>query len=233
MNRKFRSLIIGAAAAFALAASPSLAGDLFVVHAINGGDLGFPEALPVDIGLDGGCTPLQDVEFGQSAFAATLGAGIYEAQVYLADGAACGGTLAVAADIEIPVVGTVFAVAHLDQNGVPTLSAFTARLDDIGSGLAKVQVAHAAAAPAVDVFLKGGGKRGKLRIRDLGPGEQSFAAQVDASRSYSVLIRPASGGKPVLRLSGVEFTADAYTIVFAVGTPAGGTFTVLPVEVTP
>ena len=232
MTRKFHSLVIGAAAAFALAASPGLAGDLFVVHGINGEDLGLPTALPVDIGVDGSCTALQGVEFGQSAFAATLDAGIYEAQVYLADGAACGGALAVAADIEIPVVGTVFAIAHLDQNGVPTLSAFTARLDDIEAGLAKVQVAHTAAAPAVDVFLKGSGKLGKLRIRDLGPGEQSFAAQISAT-PYSVLIRPASGGKPVLRLTGVEFTGDAYTIVFAVGSPGGGTFTVLPVEVTP
>jgi hypothetical protein len=201
-----------------------------VLHGIPGEDLGLPSTLPVDIGLDGACTPLLDVEFGQSAPAGTLDAGIYEAQVYLANGAPCSGTLAVAADVAIPVAGTVIVVAHLDQNGVPTLSSFTANVDDIGTGLAKVQVGHTAAAPAVDVQLKGKGPN--ARVRDLGPGEQSFAAQL-LTNPYTVQIRPASGGKPVLKLSGVTFTGDAYTAVFAVGSPTSGTFTLATVEISP
>jgi hypothetical protein len=131
----------------------------------------------------------------------------------------CTGTLAVAADIEIPVTGSVFAIAHLDQNGVPSLSTFTAKLDDIAAGLAKLQVAHTASAPAVDVQLKGSGKGAKAKIEDLAPGGQSFAAQLPAT-SYSVRIKPANGGKPVFSLDDVSFTGDAYTAVFAVGSLA-------------
>ena len=229
-TRRARGFVIGALATLGLVAAPSLAGDLYVVHGIPGSDLGLPNALPVDIGLDGGCTPLLDVEFGQSALAGTLDAGIYQAEVFLANGAGCSGTLAVTADIEIPVAGTVFAIAHLDQNGVPTLSQYTASLGDIPTGFAKVQVVHTAAAPAVDVRFKGKGP--KPKISDLGPGEQSFADQL-ATTPYKVQVRPATGGKPVLELDGVSFSGDAYTSVFAVGTPSSGTFTVVPVEVSP
>jgi hypothetical protein len=63
------------------------------------------------------------------------------------------------------VTGSVFAIAHLDQNGVPTLSTFTAKLGDIAAGLAKLQVGHTASAPAVDVQLKGSGKVQRRRSR--------------------------------------------------------------------
>jgi hypothetical protein len=231
-TRRARTFLLGSVAALTLAAAPGFAGDLYVAHGIPGSDLGLPNPLPVDIGLDGGCTALQGVEFGQSAFAATLDAGVYEAQVYLVDGAPCGGTLAVAADIDIPVAGSVIAIAHLDQNGVPTLSTYTANPGDIAAGLAKLQVAHTAAAPAVDVKLKGSGKGAKAKIDDLAPGAQSFAAQLPAT-SYDVQIKPATGGKPVFELDDVPFTADAYTSVFAVGSPASGSFTLVTVEITP
>jgi hypothetical protein len=232
MTHRAHALILGAAAALGLLAAPSLAGDLYVVHGAPGSDLGLSNPLPVDIGLNGGCTPLQDVEFGQSAFAGDLAAGVYEAQVYLANGAPCSGTLAVAADIAIPVTGTVFAIAHLDQNGVLTLSGFTAHVDDIGAGLARLQVVHTAAAPAVDVQLKPVGKGSKASIDNLRPGDQSFAAELPAN-PFNVQIKPAAGGKPVLKLQNVAFTGDAYTSVFAVGSLASGTFTLLPVEVGP
>jgi hypothetical protein len=103
-------------------------------------------------------------------------------------------------------------------------------LDDISVGFAKVQVVHTAAAPAVDVQFKGKGP--KPKIRDLGPGEQSFADQLSTT-PYNVQIKPAAGGKPVLKLDGVSFSGDAYTSVFAVGSPVSGTFTVVPVEVSP
>jgi hypothetical protein len=232
MKLRAHAFALGAVLSLAVVSKTALAGEIYVVHGITGADLGLSSNLPVDIAVAGACTALQGVEFGQFASAGTLDAGIYQADVHLANGAPCSGAVAVSADIVVPVVGTVFAVAHLDQNGVPTLSQFTANLDDIGAGLAKFQLAHTAAAPAVDVRLKGPGKGAKAKISDLGPGAQSFAAQLPAT-SYNVDVKPADGGKPLLELQNVAISGDAYTLVFAVGSLSGGTFTVVPVEVTP
>lgn len=230
MILRAQRLLVGTVAALALGASAVHAGDLYVIHGIPGTDIGqATDALPVDIGINGDCTALNGVEFQQSAPGGSVPAGVYEAQVYLADADPCAGTLAVAADVAVPVSGTVLIIAHLDQNGVPTLSSFTANVGDIAPGLAKLQVIHTAAAVPVDVRLKG--KGAKAKISDLAAGDQSFAAQIPAI-AYDVQIKPASGGKPVLTLDDVPLSGDAYTAVFAVGAP-GGTFGVIPVEIVP
>jgi hypothetical protein len=220
-----------AVAALALTSAAVKAQEIYVVHGIIGSDIGQPASLPVDIGLDGSCTGLNNVTFSQAASAGTVAPGIYEAQVYLVDGAPCAGPLAVSAEIEVPVTtGVIFVVAHLDQNGVPKLSQFTGTTDDIGTGLAKLQVAHTAAAPSVEVRLKT--KGAKAKIEDLRPGEQSFPIQAPAA-SYDVQVRPEAGGRPVLELDDVAVSGDALSAVFAVGSVGTGSLTAVLVEVTP
>lgn len=215
-----------------LSASSSRRPDVYVVHGIPGDDLGLDPALPVDIAVNGACA-LDDIVF-TDVLPTTLETGHYRIEISVSDGVVgtCDGLPAVAGSIDISVAETATIVAHLDQNGAPTISKFTNKLGKLDD-LSRVVVIHAAAAPAVDVKAKGS-KCARLKLRDLAPGDQSFAADVPPD-TYKVVVRGANGEGTVFGPAelpplgpGVAATAiavgslehDTFTVILQVIAPA-------------
>lgn len=197
------------------------ASDLFVVHGINGDDLGLDEALPVDISVDGGCA-LTDVSFRAIAGPIPFDPGQYDIEVRLSDGA-CGGLLAIKKTIDVQFGENSAVVAHLTEQGTPTLSKFVndVRLTNDDHD-ARAIVRHAAAAPPVDVKLRRDDD--KAELLDIRNTEQR-AAEIPAG-DWHVTIKPFGEEKtdPIP----VTLEAMAATIVYAVGSLKNGTLEPLP-----
>lgn len=212
------------------AAAAASASNTYVVHGIPGADLAAPPDLPVDIAVNGDCA-LPGVTFGEVAGPIDLPAGPKQIAVYLAGGGApCSGPLAITARIDVSVAETAIIIAHLNQTGAPTVSGFTANAGATDPQSGRVAVVHTAQAPAVDLSVSPTGRDHPVaEIEDLKPGEASFPAELPA-RMYDVAVSAAGGTTPV---AVIPFTVDpdiSYT-VFAVGSLASGTFTVIPVDI--
>jgi hypothetical protein len=112
------------------------------------------------------------------------------------------------------------AVAHLDAGGKPTFSLFDNDTSDPGSGNARVVVRHLAAAPAVDIQAGG-----SPVIQSLAnPNE---ATLVVPAGTYPIGVAPAGSPSPVFGPVPLTFGAGTTTVVYAVGSLAGGSFTPL------
>lgn len=148
-----KKLLAGAAAGFIAAvgfAAPASAisestADLYVLHAV-------PDAT-VDVWVNGEVL-IEDFEPGTLTPAYDLPAGDYEVAITAPDQpidtAIIGpATFSLAANTSYTVV------AHLDEAGAPTATAFVNDLSTIPAGQGKLTVRHTAAAPAVDVLANG------------------------------------------------------------------------------
>jgi hypothetical protein len=128
---------------------------VYVVHGINGMDLGLGEMLPVDVEVNGACE-LEGFEFRQIAGPLALPEGTYDIKVRLADETTpCSGGIA----IDAPGVGVTAGlnasiVAHLDASGAPTASVF---VNDVSRapGYARIAAHHTANFGAVDILVDG------------------------------------------------------------------------------
>lgn len=201
----------------ALASASASKGTVYVVHGINGTDLGADEMLPVDVSLNGACA-LTDFQFRDITDGIMLDEGSYDIQVSLSDGA-CGGPVAIdAPGVFLPAGANVSIVAHLAEGGAPTASVFA---NDVMRypGQATLIPRHAADFGLVDIVFEGAvvfedvpnGAQGVAQVR---PGKSTVAiaiADTDTKAFEAALVlRP--------------FTMYA---AYAVGTPANGTFEVL------
>ena len=112
------------------------------------------------------------------------------------------------------------AAAHLTAGGSPAFTLFRNDASSPGAGNARVVVRHLAAAPAVDVLAGG-----SPVIEDLAnPGER---AVVVPAGTYPVAVAPAGSSTPVFGPVDLSFAAGTTTVVYAVGSLAGGSFTPL------
>ena len=114
------------------------AAEVYVVHGIPGADLNLDPTLPVDISVDGGCL-LTNVTFGGIAGPVSVATGKHEIEVRVTDGS-CTGTLAVTGRVDLALGETAIIIAHLDQNGAPKLTKFTAKQGMLGEGIARIAV---------------------------------------------------------------------------------------------
>lgn len=129
--------------------------------------------------------------------------------------------------VSVPTGLTISLVAHLTEDGKPTVTAFVDDFSNVAPGQGRLVVRHLAAAPAVDfnlyksavtkkLFAKfaalANGKEAKL---DLRPGR--YTATISAAGSSSTLFGPVAVQKRPKEL----FT------IYAVGSLEGGTFTIL------
>ncbi|MCX5673336.1 MAG: DUF4397 domain-containing protein [Planctomycetota bacterium] len=197
----------------------------YVVHGINGKDLGLPEALPVDVELGGKCV-LQNFKFRDIAGPVKLDAGTYDVNVRLAAEPACSGAVAIAAPgLKLAPGANVSIVAHLADaaTATPTASVFpndTTRTH----GKGRVVARHGANFGPVDVLVNGA-----VAFPDLANGQQEMA---DLKRgTYKIAIAPAGTSTEVFSTELKVKPGRAYN-AYAVGTPANGTFEVL-LQVTP
>jgi hypothetical protein len=211
-------------------AAATTAATIYVVHGINGTDLGASEALPVDVSLNGACA-LTGFTFRTITPAITLPAGSYDIQVRLADaGNPCTGPVAInAPGVVVPAGINASVVAHLTAAGAPTASVFVNDVSRV-PGQSRLMARHTAQFGLVDILLDGTvafagvpngvqGTSGPIR-----PGEHEVAIAVagTSTRAFEATLE--------LR----PFTGYA---AYAVGTPGNGTFEVLlqaiPLPVTP
>jgi uncharacterized protein with FMN-binding domain len=209
-----------------LLAGGAQAADVYVVHGINGTDLGLAEALTVDIEVDGSCD-LAEVEFEDVAGAVPIETGPVELAVYLSDGE-CGGTLAITGMIDLAVGETAVVVAHLDANGTPRLSKFTVDTGTIADGRFRASVAHAAAAPGVTVKLQNQDKKKqKATTEAIRNGQQSFPVDLKEG-TYKAKVAAESGGA-IATLKDLPLAGNLLFV--AVGSLSGETLTVIPVAI--
>lgn len=147
-----------------------------------------------------------------------LPAGQYDIEIRPA-GAPASDPALLAATIQLPPGGNVTAVAHLDEGGTPTVSAYLNDTSPIADGQARVEVGHTAAAPAVDVRAGGNVLISNLSNNDRG------SVDVPAG-TYPVDLVPT--GTTTVVFGPVNLTVEAGTAyqVHAIGDINAGNFTV-------
>ena len=129
-------------------AGPASAAETATVYVVHG----IPD-LPVDVYVNGALT-LDDFAPETVTAGLDLPAGSYDVAVTAADAADASSPLLTAtADV---VAGTsVSLVAHLKEDGSPTITPFANDVSSIAAGQTRIVVRHTAAAPAVDVRAGG------------------------------------------------------------------------------
>jgi hypothetical protein len=111
-------------------------------------------------------------------------------------------------------------VAHLSSSGSPKLSVYANDQSPLTAGTARLTVRHTAEAPAVDVVVN----NTTTLVADLTNPDQA-KADVPAD-SYLVDVRAAGTTTAVLDDAPVTLDPGTNTIVYAIGSLSGGSFTV-------
>ncbi len=202
-----------------LTAAPAVAdetnSDLTVVH-------GIPD-VTVDVYVDGKNT-LPNFAPDTVTDPIPLPAGSYEIEIYAAGAGPAPAAPAdpiLATTLEMPPGGNVTAVAHLDADGDPSLSAFLNDTSTTLPGQGRLVVRHLAQAPAVDIVANG-----ELRVFEnvTNPNE----GQIDlAAGTYGVTINPAGTDDVAFDAGDLTLPEGKSTIVYAVGSLGGGSFGLL------
>jgi len=205
--------ILAATAAVSIAAlgiapaSPSAAqagGDatVSVLHAVPG--------LTVDVYANGD-ELIPDFEPGTLTDPLSLPAGSYDLAVYADGDTPDSADPAIEANgVEVPAGANATVVAHLDEQGNPTLTPFVNDVSATAAGQARLVVRHTAAAPAVDVRADGDVLFGGLT----NPNEES--GDVPAG-TYAADVTLAGEGEPVLGPADLDLAEGTATIVYAWG----------------
>lgn len=211
------------------AASGPTDATVFVVHGIPGIDLMLDPTLPVDVSVNGGCA-LQGLTFGEVIGPLHLPAGSTTVEVRAADPVnPCGNPVLFSATVTLVAGENATIIAHLNDSGTPVASKFVNDVSPVPTGQARVIPHHTANAPDVDIFLQ------KYRfltplvpILGFQPGQQ-VAALFDEG-PWRLWIRPAGSQPNVLGPIIPFFRPRGVYSVYAVGTPANNTFTLIVLE---
>jgi hypothetical protein len=183
-------------------ADDAIAADLFVVHGVNGEDLGEDEALPIDIRID---VPPADmgpediclpgVEFGDTEGPETVpDAGLYGVEIHLPDGPAeCEGTLLVANLLSVSLLETAIILAQLDAQGALLVSKYTVNASELGGDDARISGIHAAVFPAVNIEIldRAAGNEVVATFLNVQNGDQTFPLDLPEGR-YQVRVLDAA-----------------------------------------
>lgn len=134
---------------------------VYVIHGINGVDLGAAMNLPVDINVSGVGCALKNFTFRQVAGPLSLPAGTYQISVSLANAAnPCGGAVAIGPiSVTLSNGMNYTLIAHLTASGAPALGQFVNNVAKIKDDKGRLSLTHAAYAPAVDAYLARGSKK--------------------------------------------------------------------------
>jgi len=237
--RKIRTaagLFLAAMVAASLMAAPATAagrqdakwfgtgsGKLTLVHGVPGAN-GFPVDISV-YRLAVGSQVFEDVTFGTVAGPLELRSGIYRVAIREA-GAPRYSSPILSKWLWLGSGANMSVVAHLKADGSPTITAYRNDVSPTG-GDARVIVRHDAAAPAVDVLA------GRTAVISGLRNPNQAAIEVPGG-TYPISVTPAGAGyaNRVFGPADLEFKANKVTIVYAVGSLAGGSFTPL-VQVLP
>ncbi|MEZ5178220.1 MAG: DUF4397 domain-containing protein [Acidimicrobiales bacterium] len=198
-------------------------GKVTLVHGIPGAN-GFP----VDITVSRSRTNtsvFRGVTYGTVAGPLDLLPGTYSLAIRVA-GSSPISTPALAGTLKVAAGSNQSVVAHLTEAGSPTVSIFQNDVSPTGAGNARVTVRHLAQAPAVDVIVNG-----SLELISAlsNPGE---ATAVVPAATYDVRVTDAGTNTVTAFQGDLSLAANSTTIVYAVGSLGGGSFTPL-VQVLP
>lgn len=214
------------AAPIASAQAASTDAKVYVVHGINGVDLGAPMALPVDISVNGACA-ITAFGFQQVAGPVTLPAGTYDIAISLANAATpCSNAPVISGPFTFGAGKTYTVIAHLTAAGAPTASQFTNDVSGTGRARTRVALAHTAYAPAVDVYVARG-KNAKV-LENVPNGAYASLALRPGAWNVWLTLPDASD-----KLFEAKFTAKPGTAYFnyVVGSAANGLYLVqIPVK---
>jgi hypothetical protein len=183
-----------------------------------------PDAPAVDVYLDG-TKALSGLAFGAASGWVAVPAGEHQVQVTAADAAV--DTAVIDANVTLEA-GAAYEVAATGLLANITPQIYQANLSAIADDSARIRVVHASPdAPAVDVAVKGG----DVLVPNLAFPNASDYLEVPAA-SYDLEVRPAGTTDVALDLPGVQLEAGMVYSVYAIGTLADGTLTVLPITAT-
>ncbi len=207
------------AALLAVGALPAVAQeDDARIHLIHG----IPDT-DVDVAA-GGANVFEGFAFGETQdLSALAGETLENLQVKLAGT----DTVAIdAGDVALPASGNYTIIAHLTEDGTPTLAVFENDTSDTAAGEGRIVVRHVAAAPAVDVKANGA-----VAFADL-PNPEQASADLPAG-TITVEVVPAGADEPVV-IGPADLPIDegASLVVYAVGSLDAGSLTVLTESIT-
>lgn len=224
-------ILVASLLTLAVFVAPTSARDVYVVHGINGTDIGLDEELRVDIEVNGACA-LEDVPFTTVAGPISFDTGDTRITIRLSDGvpASCTGAVVLDQVINLATFETAVLVAQLDQNNTISLGKYSVDTGALATGETRVTVAHGAVAPAVKVGLRRTDGPGSLRLRAFSNGDASFPAVVP-SGTYDVRVKAIANGVPPAVFN--DIPVDGNVVVVAAGSLANGTFTLIPVGIAP
>ncbi len=176
-------------------------GTVYVVH-------GIPNT-PVDVYVDG-ARAIDDFQPGTTKGPLELPSGAHKVTIFAADAADGSGTPLLSADADLPAGANVALVAHLKEDGSPTVTPFVDDVSKLEPGQARLVVRHTAAAPAVDVLAGG-----KAVISGLtNPNEE--AVELPAA-AVSAAVAAAGTTDPVIGPAEVNLAEGTATFVHAFG----------------
>ena len=121
--------------------------------------------------------------------------------------------------LDVPASGNWTVIAHLQEDGTPTLTPFENDTSPLAAGQGRLTVRHTAAAPAVDIVLADGSRP----FTGLSNPNEASAA-LPAGEIAGAQVAPA-GGDPLADVPTVELQAGTNLIVYAVGGLDDGSLT--------
>lgn len=165
---------------------------VYLVHGIDGRELGLAQANPVDVSLNGNCV-LRGVTFQQISAAIPIAAGRYEAAIRTANGS-CTGPLSITGSFDVALNESLSVVAHLNEQGVPTITKFSNDPRTTEGTRARLVFRHTA-----------GGEPVQARIRRL---------TSSSVRTFGGFLPAISNGEQqALELVSGKYSASIFTIV--------------------
>jgi hypothetical protein len=192
-------------------------GTVTVLHGIPG-DGGFP----VDIYVNGDYSApfIPGLTFTEFAGPVTLAAADYSIEIYAAgaDPASTDPALG-PLPVTLPAGANATIEAHLDADGAATASVFVNDISEIAAGETRLTVRHTAAAPTVDVLANDA-------ALFTGLSNPNQAAGDVPAGTYNAKVVPTGATEPVVFEADLDLAEGTSTIVYAIGSLDGGSFTV-------
>lgn len=214
MSRAIRLLVLtGLVLTLGIAGTASASshtGTVTVVHGVPG--------LTVDVYINDELT-LEGFEPGAITDPLQLEPGTYQIDIRAAgDPADADPAISGTADVSAGINASV--VAHLAEDGTPSLAVFANDVSTIDMGETRLTVRHAGAAPAVDVWVDG-----EVTVDGLANGQEA-TLDVPAA-SYNVAVSAAGDDQPVLGPVDLELAEGTAHLVYAIGSLDEGTLDLL------
>jgi hypothetical protein len=198
-----------------VASASSHTGTVTVVHGVPG--------LTVDVYVNGDLT-LEGFEPGAITDPLELEEGTYNIEIRAAgEPADSAPAISGSADVLAGINASI--VAHLTADGTPSLAVFGNDVTTIQPGETRLTVRHAAAAPAVDIWVDGA-----VTVENLANGAEA-SLDVPAA-SYNVAVSATGDDQPVLGPADFDLGEGTSYIVYAIGSLDDGSLDLLVQTIT-